>query len=187
MYGFRKKYQKDNRNNDKKEVEETTTKTIVETKIEKPNTKKVILPSNRYERNLHSSARASAVFSLKRDNDLIIKTNVRQSSKDKDKKPNKEKENVSNHSVKTTIYSSKPNNRLSVSVVQEREEDAPSIRWRRFNRNKKIQEEKPQEEKPQEEKPIEEKPQEEKPQEEKQIEEKPIEEKPQEEKPIENQ
>ena len=78
----------------------------------------------------------------------MIKTNVRQSSKEKDKKPNKEKENVSNHSVKTTIYSSKPNNRLSVSVVQEREEDAPSIRWRRFNRNKKIQEEKPQEEKP---------------------------------------
>ena len=191
MYGFRKKYQKNNRNNDKKEVEETTTRTIVETKIEKPNTKKVILPSNRYERNLNSSGRASAIFSLKRDNDLIIKTNVRQSSKDKDKKPNKEKENVSNHSVKTTIYSSKPNNRWS--VVQEREDDAPSTRWRRYNRNKKIQEEKPIEEKPieekpieekqKEEKPLEEKPQEEKPQEEIQQEEKPQEEKPQEEKP----
>ena len=174
MYGFRKKYQKNNRNNDKKEVEETTTRTIVETKIEKPNTKKVILPSNRYERNLNSSGRASAIFSLKRDNDLIIKTNVRQSSKDKDKKPNKEKENVSNHSVKTTIYSSKPNNRWS--VVQEREDDAPSTRWRRYNRNKKIQEEKPIEEKPIEEIQQEEKPQEEKPQEEKPQEEKPIEE-----------
>ena len=147
MYGFRKKYQRNGSNGDSNEVKEvkaTTTTTTIETKIDKPKVIKVEeqkvviekdLPKTKYSKMPKASGRASAIFSLKRDNDLIIKTTVRERSKEKDRGANKEKENEVN--TKTTKYSTKPNFRWS--VVEQKVEKEP-IKWRRFNRYK---EEKP--------------------------------------------
>lgn len=144
MHGYRKKYQKDK---DKNEVIETTTttKTIVETKIEKPNTTKVVeqkvflskepLSKNKYGRMYNQPGRASAIFSLKRDNDLIIKTHERQSSKDKDKKP-------SGGAISTKYKNNYGNPKYRWSVVEKNVEKEP-IKWRRFNRIQNIEEEKP--------------------------------------------
>ena len=147
MYGVRKKYQRNGDNNEIKEIKTTTT-TVIETKIEKPKVIKVEeqkvvkekdLPKSKYSRIPKASGRASAIFSLKRDNDLIIKTTVRERSKEKDRNLNKEKEKESEMTTKTTKYSTKPNFRWS--VVEQKVEKEP-IKWRRYNRNK---EEKPDE------------------------------------------
>ena len=146
MYGFRKKYQRNGSNEDNNEVKEikTTTTTVIETKIEKPKVIKVEeqkvviekdLPKSKYSRMPKASGRASAIFSLKRDNDLIIKTTVRERSKEKDRNSNKEKEKESEMTTKTTKYSAKPNFRWS--VVEQKVEKEP-IKWRRYNRNKEV-------------------------------------------------
>ena len=146
MYGFRKKYQRNGNNEDNNEVKEikTTTTTVIETKIEKPKVIKVEeqkvvkekdLPKSKYSRMPKASGRASAIFSLKRDNDLIIKTTVRERSKEKDRNSNKEKEKESEMTTKTTKYSAKPNFRWS--VVEQKVEKEP-IKWRRYNRNKEV-------------------------------------------------
>ena len=101
MNGFRKKYQSKT-NGDNKEIKETTTTTtIIETKIERPKAIKVVeekvvmekepFPKKQYSRAAPKAAgRASAIFSLKRDNDLVVKTTVRKSSKEKDRIQNNE-------------------------------------------------------------------------------------------------
>ena len=96
MNGFRKKYQYKTNGNNK---ETTTTNTIIETKIERPKAIKVVeekvimekdtFPKRQY-RMPKAAGRASAIFSLKRDNDLIVKTTVRKSSKEKDRVQNNE-------------------------------------------------------------------------------------------------
>lgn len=100
MNGFRKKYQ-NKTNGDNKEIKETTTTTtVIETKIERPKAIKVVeekvivekdpFPKRQYRAAPKAAGRASAIFSLKRDNDLIVKTTVRKSSKEKDRAPNNE-------------------------------------------------------------------------------------------------
>ena len=130
MYRLRNKYFKDNEN---KEVIELNIKT------DSSNNKG-------FNRMQNTRGRASAVFSLKRNNDIIIKKNDRENSKEKDKFQNKEKEkekekNVNtNFQAKTSRYSGKPNFRWS--VVEQRVEKEPT-RWRRFNLNKIKEENKP--------------------------------------------
>ena len=144
MYGFRKKYQRSDNNGENNEVKEikTTTTTVIETKIEKPKVikveeQKVVIekdqPKSKYSRMPKASGRASAIFSLKRDNDLIIKTTMRERSKEKDRNSNKEKEKESEMTTKTTKFSTKPNFRWS--VVEQKVEKEP-IKWRRYNRKK---------------------------------------------------
>ena len=154
MYGFRKKYQRNEEKGDNIKETTTTTTKIIQTKIERPKVIKVeeqtvikekdySLPKNKYSSRLAKApGRASAVFSLKRDNELIIKTTVRGNSKEKDRPSNKEKEKEKDKEKENEIndkkgkYSTKPNYRWS--VVEQKVEREP-FKWKRYNRNKEVE------------------------------------------------
>ena len=151
MYGFRKKYQRNEEKGDNIKETTTTTTKVIQTKIERPKVIKVeeqtvikekdySLQKNKYSSRLAKApGRASAVFSLKRDNDLIIKTTVRGNSKEKDRPSNKEKEIEKDKEKENEIndkkgkYSTKPNYRWS--VVEQKVEREP-FKWKRYNRKK---------------------------------------------------
>ena len=131
-----------------KETRRATT-TIIETKIERPYSRKVV--EQRVEMNSESSnnnfgrmpktmGRYSAIVSNKRDNVVTISTSNREKSLDKYKRENKEKENDNKYTPNTIKNSTQPNYRWSVQVPEQKVEKEP-VKWKRFSRVK--EEEKP--------------------------------------------
>ena len=131
-----------------KETRRATT-TIIETKIERPYSRKVV--EQRVEMNSESSnnnfgrmpktmGRYSAIVTNKRDNVVTISTSNREKSLDKYKRENKEKENDNKYTPNATKNSTRPNYRWSVQVPEQKVEKEP-VKWKRFSRVK--EEEKP--------------------------------------------
>ena len=159
MNPIREKYQRRNINtstqlqeNEKPKETRRATTTIIETKIERPYSRKVV--EQRVEMNSESSnnnfgrmpktmGRYSAIVSNKRDNVVTISTSNRENSLDKYKRENKEKENDNKYASNTTKNSTRPNYRWSVQVPEQKVEKEP-VKWKRFSRVR--EEEKPKQE-----------------------------------------
>ena len=159
MNPIREKYQRRNINtstqlqeNEKPKETRRATTTIIETKIERPYSRKVV--EQRVEMNSESSnnnfgrmpktmGRYSAIISNKRDNVVTISTSNRENSLDKYKRENKEKENDNKYASNTTKNSTRPNYRWSVQVPEQKVEKEP-VKWKRFSRVR--EEEKPKQE-----------------------------------------
>ena len=129
MKGYRNKYSRDKPNTENKESKGINIK--VDTSI-----------NYRLNNPQNNPGRASAIFSLKRDNDISLKTDTRKYSKEKNKETNKENEKntKNNFQAKTSKYSENPNIRWSVVDQGNGKERA---RWRRFNIEKNKEEDKP--------------------------------------------
>ena len=149
MYGIRQKYQ-NNRLNKYDLGRSSSNTAVLETKIEKPNLikipeRKAYEYNNRYGGMINEPGRASAIFSLKRDNDFNVTPSIGQSMLNNEKDTNK-----NNHATKTIKYSGKtnvstnlPNNtNFRWSVAQPKIEKEP-MKWRRNYGNTNIEEEKP--------------------------------------------
>ena len=163
MNPIRAKYQRRNINNttqpnDAGKPSETkrATTTIIETKIERPYSRKVVEqrvemdsePSNnRFGRMPKTIGRYSAIIGNKRDNVVTINTSNREKSLDKYKRQDKEKENdnkyTSNYISNTTKNSTRPKFRWSTQVPEQKVEKEP-VKWKRFSRAR--EEEKPKQE-----------------------------------------
>ena len=159
MNPVRAKYQRRNINNSTqpqenekpKETRRATT-TIIETKIERPYSRKVVEqrveidsdPSNnQFGRMPKTMGRYSAIISNKRDNVVTINTSNREKPLDKYKRENKEKENDNKYTSNTTKNTTRPNYRWSVQVPEQKVEKEP-VKWKRFSRVR--EEEKPKQE-----------------------------------------
>jgi len=131
MDEIRKKYQRNNvktEDKDKSPIkvnERRSNHVVVESKYEKPYSKKVVeqkveieqVPSNsRFVNMPKTTGRFSAIYSHKRDNNIYISTTPNERSKEKDIRQNEE--NTNYYSTKTTTNSSRPNYRRSVQDVK---------------------------------------------------------------------
>ena len=159
MNPVRAKYQRRNITTSTQPQENETTKetrrattTIIETKIERPYSRKVIEqrvemdsdPSNnQFGRMPKTMGRYSAIISNKRDNVVTINTSNRENPLDKYKRENKEKVNDNKYTSNTTKNSTRPNYRWSVQVPEQKVEKEP-VKWKRFSRVR--EEEKPKQE-----------------------------------------
>ena len=167
MNSIRAKYQRRNITNptqpkESEKLGETkrATTTIIETKIERPYSRKVVEqrvemdsePSkNRFGRMPKTIGRYSAINSNKTDNEITINTTNREKSLDKYKRQNKEKENDNKFTLNTTKNTTRPNYRWGVQVPEQKVEKEP-VKWKRFNRVR--EEEKPNQEENYNNKPI---------------------------------
>ena len=167
MNSIRAKYQRRNITNptQPKETEEPretkrATTTIIETKIERPYSRKVVEqrveinsePSNnRFGRMPKTIGRYSALNSNNTNNEITINTTNREKSLDKYKRQNNEKENDNKYKPNTTKNSTRPNYKWSVQVPEQKVEKEP-VKWKRFNRVR--EEEKPRQEENDNNKPI---------------------------------
>jgi hypothetical protein len=159
MNAIRAKYQRRNINNptqpeetEKPRETKRATTTIIETKIERPYSRKVVeqrvemdsQPSNnRFGRMPKTVGRYSAIDSNKTNNEITINTTNREKSLDKYKRQNKEKENDNKYTPNTTKNTTRPINRWSYQVPEQKVEKEP-VKWKRFSRLR--EEEKPKQE-----------------------------------------
>ena len=159
MNQTRAKYQRRNMNtstqpqeSEKPKETRRATTTIIETKIERPYSRKVVEqrvemssdPSNNnFGRMPKTMGRYSAIISNKRNHVVTISTSNRENSLDKYKRENKEKENDNKYASNTTKNSTRPNYRWSVQVPEQKVEKEP-VKWKRFSRVR--EEEKPKQE-----------------------------------------
>ena len=126
-----------------KEVRRATT-TIIETKIERPYSRKVVeqrveidpqSSNNRFGRMPKTIGRYSAIISNKTNNEITNNANNREKSLDKNKRQNTQKENDNKYTPNTAKNSTRPtyNYRWSVQVPEQKVEKEP-VKWKRFSR-----------------------------------------------------
>ena len=157
MNPIRAKYQRRNitypaepKETEKPRETRRATTTIIETKIERPYSRKVVeqrvemnseSSSNRFGRMPKTTGRYSAIISNKSNNEIAINTTNREKSLDK--KQNNQKENENKYTPNTVKNSTRPNYRWSVQVPEQKVEKEP-VKWKRFSRVR--EEEKPRQE-----------------------------------------
>ena len=157
MDSIRAKYQRRNitypaepKETEKPRETRRATTTIIETKIERPYSRKVVeqrvemnseSSSNRFGRMPKTTGRYSAIISNKSNNEIAINTTNREKSLDK--KQNNQKENENKYTPNTVKNSTRPNYRWSVQVPEQKVEKEP-VKWKRFSRVR--EEEKPRQE-----------------------------------------
>ena len=157
MDSIRAKYQRRNitypaepKETEKPRETRRATTTIIETKIERPYSRKVVeqrvemnseSSSNRFGRMPKTTGRYSAIISNKSNNEIAINTTDREKSLDK--KQNNQKENENKFTPNTVKNSTRPNYRWSVQVPEQKVEKEP-VKWKRFSRVR--EEEKPRQE-----------------------------------------
>ena len=126
-----------------KEVRRATT-TIIETKFERPYSRKVVeqrveidpeSSNNRFGRMPKTIGRYSAIISNKANNEITINTNNREKSLDKNKRQNTQKENDNKYTPNTAKNTTRPtySYRWSVQVPEQKVEKEP-VKWKRFSR-----------------------------------------------------
>jgi hypothetical protein len=131
-----------------KEARRATT-TIIETKMERPYSRKVIEqrvemdsePSNnRFGKMPKTMGRYSAIISNKTDNEFTINTTNKENPQDKYKRQNDQKENDNKFTSNTTKNSTRHKYRWSAQVPEQKVEKEP-VKWKRFSQVR--EEEKP--------------------------------------------
>jgi len=149
MDAIRAKYQRRNINNstqpqenEKPRETRRATTTVIETKIERPYSRKVVEqrveidsdPSNnKFGRMPKTIGRYSAIVSNRRDNVVTISTSNRENPFDKYKREPKEKEKDNKYTSNATKNSTRSNNyRWSVQVPEQKVEKEP-VKWKRFS------------------------------------------------------
>ena len=148
MNQTRAKYQRRNMNtstqpqeSEKPKETRRATTTIIETKIERPYSRKVVEqrvemssdPSNNnFGRMPKTMGRYSAIISNKRNHTVTISASNRERPSDKYKRENKEKENISKYTSNTIKNSTQTNYRRSAQVPEQKVEKEP-VKWKRFS------------------------------------------------------